>query len=94
MEKKQVRIVRLSWILAIVTRIWGFRAYAYRVIPIAKKHDKLLPVIELQRAFFAMTPASFVPVSLLIDFEFLCSAGSFAFTAKHLIRCDSLRIHS
>jgi hypothetical protein len=42
---------------------------AYLVLPIAKKHDKLLPVVELQRAYFAMTPASFVLLPLLIGFN-------------------------
>jgi hypothetical protein len=90
MEKKRVRI--LSFYLGFwLTWIWSLGVLStYWVIPIAKKHDKLLPVVELQRAFFAMTPASFVLLPLLINFEFLCSAG-FAFTAKDFIR---LSIHS
>ena len=79
MEKKQVRIE-----LCLCLGFWltgfgvseGYRALqsTYWAIPISKKHDELLPVVELQGAFFAMTPASFVLPPLLIDFEFLYSA--------------------
>lgn len=58
-----------------------------------KKHNEILPVIKLQRTFSAMTLASFVPLPLLVHFEFIRSTDSSAFTAKDFVFCCSLRIH-
>lgn len=42
----------------------------YPSLPIAKKQSEMLPVIELQNAFLAMTFTSFVPPPLFIHFKF------------------------
>jgi hypothetical protein len=66
---------------------------AYWFVPISKTLNEILPIIELQGTFLAMTLASFVPLPLLVDFEFIYSTASPASTAKDFSLCCSSRIH-